>query len=172
MLPKLLERAGRTTRGSITGFYAVLVEGDDLTDPIADAARGVLDGHLVLSKKLANRGHWPAIDAVQSISRVADDVTDAAHRAARRDVIALVEAYDRVEDLVNIGAYAAGSNPQFDLAIAARSAIDTLLQQGRKPSQTGDFNRTREQLLALTKRIEIIKQQLDPPRKSAPQGPQ
>ncbi len=172
MLPKLLERAGRTTRGSITGFYAVLVEGDDLTDPIADAARGVLDGHLVLSKKLANRGHWPAIDVVQSISRVADDVTDATHRTARQDVIALVEAYDRVEDLVNIGAYAAGSNPQFDLAIAARGAIDTLLQQGRERSQTGDFNRTRDQLLALTKRIETIRQQLDQPHQAAAPGPQ
>jgi flagellum-specific ATP synthase len=129
MLPTLLERSGRTQVGSITGFYTILVEGDDLTEPISDAARGILDGHVVLSRDLANRGHWPAIDVLQSISRVANDVTDGTHQEARRQVIRLIAAYRDVEDLVNIGAYASGSNPLYDLAIAMKEPIDRFLQQ-------------------------------------------
>jgi FliI/YscN family ATPase len=160
-LPVLLERSGRTGRGSITGFYAVLVEGDDMNEPVADAARGILDGHVVLSRALAAKGHYPAIDVLESISRVADDVTAAEHQAARRDVLKLVNAYRQVEDLLNIGAYAAGSNPEFDAAIACKPAIDQLLQQGRKEvTGRAEFDRTRKQLLALAGQIQLARKQL------------
>ena len=155
LLPTLLERSGRTTSGSITGLYSVLVEGDDMTGPIADAARGILDGHVVLSRDLAHKGHYPAIDVLESISRVADDVTKGDHQAARREVVRLLAAYRKVEDLLNIGAYVAGSNPEFDLAIACKPAIDQLTQQGKREQKgMADFDRTRQQLLALHKRIE------------------
>lgn len=103
MLPRLLERSGRTSRGSITGLYSVLVEGDDINEPISDACRGILDGHIALSRDLAEQGHYPAIDILGSISRVADDVIAADHQTARRDVVKLIAAYRRVEDLLNIG---------------------------------------------------------------------
>jgi len=161
MLPVLLERSGRTSKGSITGFYSVLVEGEELTDPIADSARGILDGHIVLSRDLANQGHWPAIDVVSSISRVADDVTDGEHQQARRQVLKLVHAYRQVEDLLNIGAYAAGSNPDFDLAIACKPQIDQLLQQSRsRGSEKADFMKTRAILMALHQQIERTRAQL------------
>ena len=131
MLPKLLERAGSIEGGgSITGFYAVLVEGDDLTEPISDAARGVLDGHVVLSRKLASRGHYPAVDLQDSISRVADLVSDKHHSAARKLVLRLLSAHTEAEELINIGAYAHGSNADCDVAIALRPQIDAMLQQG------------------------------------------
>lgn len=161
MLPALLERSGRTTRGSITGFYAVLVEGDEMTDPVSEAARGVLDGHVQLDRQLAHRGHWPAIDVLESVSRVADRVADADHHAAAREILRLVSDYRQVEDLVNIGAYAAGSNPDFDLAIATKPVIDQLLQQGgAEVTGAADFVRTRKQLLALAQQIRHTKQQL------------
>jgi flagellum-specific ATP synthase len=130
MLPKLIERAGAIEgRGTITGFYAVLVEGDDLTEPISDAARSVLDGHLALSRKLAARGHYPAVELMDSISRVADSVCDAAHRTARRTVLKLVAAHAEVEELINIGAYAHGSSADCDVAIALKPRIDAFLRQ-------------------------------------------
>ncbi len=135
-----------------------------MNDPVADAARSVLDGHILLSRHLAHRGHWPAIDAVESISRVCDAVIDAQHQAARREVLRLISSYSQVEDLLNIGAYAAGSNPDFDLAIAAKGAIDNLLQQGMSERQTGDFARTRKQLLALTEQIKHVRQQVSESR--------
>jgi flagellum-specific ATP synthase len=172
MLPTLLERSGRTMKGSITGFYAVLIEGDELTDPITDATRGILDGHIMLTEALAQQGHWPAIDVVRSISRVADDVTDADHRAARQQVIRLIAAYRQVEDLVNIGAYAAGSNPDFDLAIAAKPVVDQLLRQGRNEVRgAADFAVTRKQLLALTQQIDAGRQQLSKGQPRKPIGP-
>lgn len=135
MLPRLLERAGAIRGGgSVTGLYTVLVEGDDLTEPISDAARGILDGHIVLSRRLAGRGHFPAIDLLESISRVADDVCDEQHIRARREVLRLIAAYAESEDLINIGAYAKGSNPETDAAIALKGQIDAFLRQG---SQTG-----------------------------------
>ncbi len=161
MLPGLLERCGRTSRGSITGLYAVLVEGDELTDPISDAARGILDGHIQLSQKLANEGHWPAIDVLTSISRVANDVTDVQHQEARREVLRLVHHYREVEDLLNIGAYAAGSNPDYDLAIATKSAIDQLLRQGAGDVKgKADFNTAKRMLLALIQNIQGVKTNL------------
>jgi flagellum-specific ATP synthase len=171
MLPVLLERSGRTTRGSITGLYAVLVEGDELMDPIADAARGVLDGHISLSRDLANRGHYPAIDVLNSISRIAADVTDKQHQNARRQIIRLLSAYREVEDLLNIGAYAAGSNGDFDLAIACKPVIDQFLQHGTRETTEADFGKTRQLLLALVHHMEEARQQLDKPRQRVPQGP-
>jgi flagellum-specific ATP synthase len=145
MLPQLLERSGRTERGSITGFYTILVEGDDMTEPVSDAARGILDGHVVLDRDLANRGHWPAIDVLGSISRVATDLQDRQHKHARAELLKLVSAYRQVEDLVNIGAYAAGSNPEFDLAIAMKPAIDALLRQ--TPEEAVSFAEAQGKLL-------------------------
>lgn len=129
-LPVLLERAGAVEgAGSITGLYSVLVEGDDLTEPISDAARSTLDGHIILSRKIAARGHYPAIHLLDSISRVADDVCDEQHIAARKELIKLIAAYEDAEELINIGAYAKGSNPVCDVAIELKSAIDGFLQQ-------------------------------------------
>lgn len=161
MLPRLLERSGRTARGSITGFYSVLVEGDDINEPISDACRGILDGHISLSRDLADQGHYPAIDILGSVSRVADDVTAADHQSARREVVKLIAAYRKVEDLLNIGAYAPGSNPDFDVAIACKPMIDQLLQQGRGGDERlADFNRTKAQLLAAVQQINKTRQQI------------
>ena len=166
MLPSLLERSGRTSTGSITGLYSVLVEGDDMAEPIADACRGILDGHLQLDRKLAEQGHFPAIDVPGSISRVADDVTPPEHQAARRQVVKLIAAYRQVEDLVNIGAYAAGSNPDFDLAITAKPAIDRLLQQGRGEVQgQADFASASSQLFALNQLLDQTRQKLQEAQK-------
>ena len=130
MMPRLLERAGALARGgSITGIYAVLVEGDDLTEPISDAARGILDGHVVLSRALAARGHYPAVDLLESISRVADDVCDRNHINARRSLLRLIAAYAEAEELINIGAYVQGSNDDVDVAIELKSQIEAFLTQ-------------------------------------------
>jgi flagellum-specific ATP synthase len=164
-LPRLLERSGCTTQGSITGLFAVLVEGDELTDPVADAARGVLDGHIQLSQRYANRGHWPAIDPVTSISRVADAVTPSDQQSAARTVKQLVSAYQEAEDLINIGAYAPGSNPDIDLAIACKPAIDAFLQQGRhEGTGRADLNHTRQLLHALMHAIQQHKLRLARPQ--------
>ena len=161
MLPTLLERSGRTSKGSITGIYSVLVEGDDINEPISDACRGILDGHIQLSRSLAQKGHYPAVDVLESVSRVADDVTGPDHQAARREVLKLVHSYNQVEDLLNIGAYAPGSNPDFDLAIACKPAVDRLLQQGRSEVKgAADFQSVRSQLIAMTQQIEQAKQKI------------
>jgi FliI/YscN family ATPase len=129
LIPEILERAGKTATGSITGFYTVLVEGDDFNEPIPDAVKGITDGHLWLNRALANRGHFPAIDVLQSISRVRGDVTDAKQSQMARRVLALWATYQDIEDLVNIGAYVPGVNPEFDLAVQARPRIVQFLQQ-------------------------------------------
>jgi len=129
LFPRLLERCGRSETGSITGFFTVLVEGDDFNEPISDVMRGILDGHLWLSRDLANRGHYPAIDVLGSISRVMADVTDAEHQKAVREIIRLMAVYRDIQDLVNIGAYAAGTNAEYDLAIGARNGISQFLCQ-------------------------------------------
>jgi flagellum-specific ATP synthase len=129
-LPKLLERAGTSSSGSITGLYAVLVEGDDMTEPIADACRAILDGHIVLSRALAAANHYPAIDVLDSISRVMPDVTDAAHQSAAAAVRNMLATYKEAEDLINIGAYVGGSNPRIDLAISKIESIRHFLRQG------------------------------------------
>ncbi|MGD9692776.1 MAG: FliI/YscN family ATPase [Phycisphaerales bacterium] len=148
MMPVLLERAGAVEGGgSVTGFYTILVEGDDMTEPVSDAARGILDGHIVLSRKLAHRGHYPAIDVLDSVSRVADEVCDPGHTAARRQLQRLVAAHREVEELVQIGAYARGSNPVADVAIALKGKIDALLQQGSGDVES--FEDARKRLVAL-----------------------
>lgn len=161
MLPGLLERSGRNAQGSITGLYAVLVEGDDMNEPVSDACRGTLDGHVLLSRELAEKNHYPAIDVLGSISRLAEHVTDADHEQARRQVLRLLAAYRQVEDLIQIDAYAPGSNPDADLAIACKSSIEQLLQQGRRETRgIGNFDKTKQQLLALAQQIEKTRQQL------------
>jgi flagellum-specific ATP synthase len=152
LLPEILERAGRTNRGSVTGFYTVLVEGDDFNEPIPDAVKGITDGHLWLSRSLANRGHFPAIDVIQSISRVRTDVTDADHVRAARRIIALLAIYSEIEDLVNIGAYVPGANPEFDLAVQTRSKIVEYLKQ--EPNAPSNLQTARKQLIELFSWIE------------------
>jgi flagellum-specific ATP synthase len=131
LLPKLLERAGTSShRGTITGLYTVLVEGDDMNEPIADAARSILDGHIVLTRELANQNHYPAIDILKSISRVMEDITDLDHKHLAGRIKELLATYRKAEDLINIGAYAAGSNPNIDHAIEMIEPINRYLQQG------------------------------------------
>jgi flagellum-specific ATP synthase len=131
LLPKLLERAGNFKhKGSITGFYTVLVEGDDLNDPIADAVRAILDGHIVLSRELASRNHYPCIDILLSASRLFTDLANTQHRAAAGKLRELLAIYKKAEDLINIGAYVKGSNPQVDRAIEKIDAINSFLRQG------------------------------------------
>jgi flagellum-specific ATP synthase len=149
LLPRLLERSGRTNAGSITGFYTVLVEGDDTNEPISDTVRGILDGHVVLSRRLANQGHFPAIDVLSSLSRLMTELADADHRQAAQSLRQLLAAYQQSEDLINIGAYQAGTNPQVDAAIQLRPAILQYLQQ--RTDQTGTLTSAREGLLQLQK---------------------
>ena len=130
MLPALLERAGTNHLGSITGFFTVLVEGDDMNDPIADTTRGILDGHIVLSRELAQQAHYPAVDILQSVSRVMNGVTDREHIALAQQMRKILSAYKKAEDMINIGAYKTGSNPEIDRAIAKKKVIDGFLQQG------------------------------------------
>lgn len=130
MLPRVLERSGTGEQGSITGIYTVLVDGDDMNEPVADAVRGILDGHVVLSRKLAHAGQFPAIDVLQSVSRVMTEVTTPGHQAAARKLRSLLAAYRETEDLINIGAYQAGSNPVVDEAINKIGAIKGFLGQG------------------------------------------
>lgn len=129
LLPKLLERAGNSSNGSITGLYTVLVDGDDMNEPIADASRSILDGHIVLSRKLAAAGHYPAIDVLQSISRVMPDVTTEQHKEAALKLLDLLATFTESEDLINIGAYVKGSNPKIDKAISMIQPIREFLKQ-------------------------------------------
>ena len=129
VLPQLLERSGTGERGSITGLYTVLVEGDDMNEPVADTVRGILDGHIVLSRDLAARNHYPAIDVLSSVSRLMSDVTSKEHRACAgrmRDVLA---THKSSEDLINIGAYAHGSNPRIDFALSKIDDVNSFLRQ-------------------------------------------
>ncbi len=129
LLPQLVERCGKDKHGSITGFFTVLVEGDDMAEPVSDTMRGLLDGHIMLSRELANRGHYPAIDVLDSISRVMPDIVEEAHAQCAKDISRLIAIYRDIEDLVNLGAYSPGSNPEFDLAVTANPHINQFLQQ-------------------------------------------
>ncbi|HKK47656.1 MAG TPA: FliI/YscN family ATPase [Alkalispirochaeta sp.] len=129
ILPQLLERSGTGETGSITGFFTILVEGDDMDEPISDTVRGILDGHLVLSRQLARRNHYPAIDVLGSVSRLENKVCDPLHRRAMGDVRRLMATYQDAEDLINAGIYQRGNNAEIDEAIAARPHINELLQQ-------------------------------------------
>lgn len=128
-LPKLLERAGTSDKGSITGLYTVLVDGDDLTEPVTDTARGILDGHIVLSRKLANSSHYPAIDVLASISRVMSDIVTKEHKKLASIIKRNMATYSEAEDLINIGAYIKGSNPDIDEAIEKHKMIEEFLLQ-------------------------------------------
>jgi FliI/YscN family ATPase len=137
LLPRLLERAGNfATGGSITGFYTVLVEGDDMNEPIADAVRSILDGHITLSRALAARNHYPCIDILHSNSRLFSEVTSKEHRTAAGYVRELLAAYQQTEDLINIGAYQAGSNRRVDEAIARYEQLIAYLRQDREDAIT------------------------------------
>ncbi|MBN1982758.1 MAG: FliI/YscN family ATPase [Chitinivibrionales bacterium] len=131
MLPQFLERAGTSDVGTITGLFTVLVEGDDLDEPISDAARGILDGHIVLSRKLAHRNHYPAIDILQSISRCQSDVVTKEHLALAARAKNLLAIYKENEDLIQIGAYATGSNLRIDKAIKAHDGLQKFLRQDK-----------------------------------------
>ena len=148
-LPQLVERAGNGADGggSITGFYTVLAEGDDQQDPIADAARAILDGHIVLSRTLADAGHYPAIDIEQSISRAMVNLVSPGHLEQIRNFKRLFSRYQRSRDLISVGAYAAGSDPQLDQAIAIYPRFESFLQQGL--AQPADFASSRRELQAL-----------------------
>lgn len=128
-LPKLLERAGKSRTGSITGIYTVLVDGDDFTEPIADSTRSILDGHVVLTRELADQGHFPAIDVLRSISRLRSDITTKEVQADGRKMLRHMAAFKRVEDMVNIGAYQKGANAEVDKAISMVGPINKFLRQ-------------------------------------------
>ncbi len=159
MMPKLLERSGRTERGSITGLYTVLVEGDDISEPISDAIRGTLDGHVWLSRDLANRGHYPAVSVMESISRVMVDVVDEEHARAADTIRRVLAVWSDIEDLVNLGAYASGTNVEFDVAVRMKPAIDKFLQQ--PIAQRALFNETRDGLVQLAGQIEALRSSLE-----------
>ncbi|MEE8441564.1 MAG: FliI/YscN family ATPase [Spirochaetia bacterium] len=147
ILPKLLERSGTSAIGSITGFYAILVEGDDMDEPISDAVRGILDGHLVLSRRLSQRHHYPAIDVLDSLSRLANVVTSSELQQAAGYVRRLLAVYREAEDLINVGAYVAGSNREIDEALQKLPAINAFLRQ--EVSEKATVEDTRAQLLEI-----------------------
>ncbi len=137
-IPQLVERAGNDAegKGSVTAFYTVLTEGDDLQDPVADAARAILDGHVVLSRALADEGHYPAIDIEGSISRAMPNIVAPEHLASAQRLRHLYSRYQQSRDLISVGAYVAGSDPETDAAIERLPAIKKFLQQGLKESMS------------------------------------
>lgn len=147
LLPKLLERSGTAPLGSITAFYTVLVEGDDMNEPIADAVRGILDGHIVLSRELAAQSHYPAIDVPQSVSRLFNDLLEKREVRQISSLRHLMGAYRESEDLIQIGAYKAGSSPTVDRAIALKPSLDTFLRQ--EIDEISSYEETRAQVEAL-----------------------
>lgn len=144
LLPRLIERAGATPKGAITGLYTVLVAGNDLDEPIADEVRGLVDGHIVLDRRLAQRGHFPPIDVVSSVSRLMHRVVDPQHGEAAARVRAQLAVYEEHRDLITLGAYQAGRDPTVDVAITAYPAIEALLRQRR--DEAADWDRTLSQL--------------------------
>jgi FliI/YscN family ATPase len=128
-LPRLLERAGNSNKGSITAFYTVLVEGDDMTEPVADEVRSILDGHIILSRDLANRSHYPAINVSESVSRVMSNIVDPNHLDASRKLKEVVACYEKERDLILIGAYEQGSDPKVDYAIEKIEEVNNFLKQ-------------------------------------------
>jgi flagellum-specific ATP synthase len=137
LLPKLLERAGTTShQGSITGLYTILVEADDMNEPVADSCRAILDGHVVLSRELASQNHYPAIDILNSVSRVMRDIVGAEHSTAAGKMRSVLATYKSVEDLISIGAYVKGSNPKVDQALQRLEGIQTFLRQTREENAT------------------------------------
>ncbi|SEJ62546.1 flagellum-specific ATP synthase [Propionispira arboris] len=147
LLPRLLERAGTNDKGSITGIYTVLVDGDDMNEPIADAVRSILDGHIVLSRAIAAQNHYPAIDVLSSVSRVMMEVVSKEHYQAAQQLRSTMAVYREAADLINIGAYVAGSNPQIDRAIQKIEGINQFLCQDVFEINT--FEETKQALLTL-----------------------
>jgi flagellum-specific ATP synthase len=144
-LPKLLERAGRFSgKGSITGLYTVLVDGDDMTEPVADSVRSILDGHIVLSRAIAAKNHYPAIDILNSTSRVMREIVSPRHLELAGQVRTILATHKEAEDLINIGAYSKGSNPNIDYAITRIDAINNFLKQGM--TESTPLKQTIEQL--------------------------
>jgi flagellum-specific ATP synthase len=148
LLPKLLERAGTSQKGTITGLFAVLVDGDDMMEPVADAVRSILDGHIVLSRQLAAANHYPAIDVLQSVSRVMPDVVDANQYSAASAVREVLATYKDAEDLINIGAYVPGSNPRVDFALSKIEGVRHFLRQGIY--ETSSYEQTLVKLMSVT----------------------
>ncbi|RKY60194.1 MAG: EscN/YscN/HrcN family type III secretion system ATPase, partial [Candidatus Latescibacterota bacterium] len=146
-MAKFLERAGSSSRGSITGLYTVLVEGDDLDEPISDAARSFLDGHIVLSRKLASMGHYPAIDPLYSVSRVMVDVVSPEHLKAARRAVGILATYREAEDLIQLGAYKQGSNPRVDEAIERIEDVRRYLKQDMY--ERAEFEESVQRLLTM-----------------------
>jgi flagellar biosynthesis/type III secretory pathway ATPase len=149
----VLERSGRSAKGSITGLYTVLVEGDDPQEPIADTVRGILDGHVMLSRRLAERGHFPAIDLLASLSRVMGDVVSREHQGSAAQIRRILAAYAQAEDLVSIGAYQAGSRREVDVALAQRDALQRFLCQQR--DDWTDWPEMQRQLAELANRCHV-----------------
>jgi flagellum-specific ATP synthase len=148
LLPKLLERSGTSPEGSITGLYTVLVDGDDMNEPVADAVRSILDGHVVLSRHLAHAGHYPAVDVLQSVSRLVGEIVSPEVRKAGMALRKLMASYRDKEDLIAIGAYQPGTDPVVDEAVAKREAIESFLQQ--TVDDVSDAAMADQMLLALT----------------------
>ncbi|TDT69137.1 type III secretion system FliI/YscN family ATPase [Hypnocyclicus thermotrophus] len=146
-LPKLLERTGNSDKGTITGLYTVLVDGDDLNDPIADTVRGILDGHIVLSRKMAEKNHYPAIDVLASVSRVINNIVSKEHLEANQKLREVLATYNEVEDLISIGAYKQGSNPKVDYAISKIEEVNNFLKQGIH--EESNFEDTKDILINL-----------------------
>jgi len=148
LLPKIFERAGRFRKGSITGFFTVLVEGDDFNEPICDAVRAILDGHVVLSRELSAAGHYPAIDVLQSVSRLAPRLVQDEQKLAAQKLREAMATYQRAEDLISLGAYAGGSNPKLDAAIRLRPQLLDFLKQDAQANAPFDQTLTRMNELA------------------------
>ncbi|HVM68808.1 MAG TPA: FliI/YscN family ATPase [Gaiellaceae bacterium] len=157
MLPKLLERSGTSTRGSITGLYTVLVDGDDMNEPIADAVRSILDGHVVLTRELAHKGHYPAVDVLQSVSRLVGEIVAPEVRHAGMELRALMSALKDKEDLIAIGAYQRGADPLVDAGIALRGDVDGFLRQSVEEPDPGDADAADARLLDLVARSRALR---------------
>jgi type III secretion protein N (ATPase) len=149
LLPRLLERTGNSARGSITALYTVLVAGGDMDEPIADEVRGILDGHIVMSRDIAARNQWPAIDILASLSRVMSAVADREHKAAAARVREIIAAYERQRDLILLGAYQRGSDRRTDEAIDRIDAINAFL--GQTTDESASFADTKRRLLSLAR---------------------
>jgi flagellum-specific ATP synthase len=149
LLPRVFERAGRFRKGSITGFFTVLVEGDDFNEPICDASRGILDGHIVLSRELGAAGHYPAIDVLNSVSRLASRISSDDQKKAAQRLRAALADYHRSEDLINLGAYTAGTNPKLDAAIQLRPRLLDFLRQGSQ--EVSKFEETLGRMLEIAR---------------------
>lgn len=176
MLPRLMERSGKSELGSITGFYTVLVEGDDLNDPIGDATRGILDGHIVLDRSIAEKGHYPAINVMTSLSRLQSEIVEKDFLAYSRQLRAAAAVYAENEDMINIGAYATGTNQNIDKAVKIMPELNQFLQQGM--DEKSEMAKTTAQLRELAEmhnrpvqaqRTQQVPQQRPAPRQAPPQ---